>query len=763
MTHYAHDDRPLLPVLPRLCFAGSSSVHVAPASTAVTAPLSTPSPGATVDMSSAPSVQLASSITGLDSSIQAIKCSRDQWDVCSVIHVEPGDIPYDVNGLVLYQIDCSRTEIMKAAKDGRNWHVWCTSRRKGFEGQRRLAKCKGSYICRRDSCSLQGNANQVQFKHVNICTICGCPGEYIPCEGRKVWEHHDNTLVVMYIGNHTCRAKRNRMSQKSLQQEIRANPGVAPSKLVLNQMTDLLSTRSNVDWGKVDKIADKFVDMKGLHNARALESEKRNPHGHSFDAVCHLKTQTDLKDKFLIYKVNNGSMNNGQPSFVFKSSKAMANIALDMDKDQEGPLQFSYAHVDGKHDRTRGMKTLTLWVEHPVLRKVLCLAVMDVEQESHKNLVLFWTILNEMLVEVSGQEGHMFNPHGWVVDENSANWTSISEVFGETAVSRTVSCEFHFKQSLVKHARKVKDPKAFKEIGAGMLEACTEQGYNEERKKMIQLSGENCGCIDTWLQWWHKRRHHIFRAFKPIDVPNTNIAEIGHAQMANSAQSQMLLIKACRIDVAQALRQHAIVEAIQKGEAPVGRGADRSTRREMLHKRQEMCAREYGKNLSGSESEENIYVPKHGSHKPPDTPKRSKRMRKSPVESPQSRRRIDLPPLTLLQREYQIGQPFVITCRSGLIRKCTGCEGDLKATHNPPKDLILRKKDYAEFYKDGKWHRPSKLVNTYYDLDMECVRRKFPLTQISDIVVYKDQTSIFKEVHIRRMHHFGIHALCDHE
>ena len=44
---------------------------------------------------------------------------------------------------------------------------------------------------------------------------------------------------------------------------------------------------------------------------------------------------------------------------------------------------------------------------------------------------------------------------GFIVDEHNANWCSINNVFGREGTDRTYSCEFHFKQSLTKHARKV--------------------------------------------------------------------------------------------------------------------------------------------------------------------------------------------------------------------------------------------------------------------------------------------------------------------
>ena len=111
-----------------------------------------------------------------------------------------------------------------------------------------------------------------------------------------------------------------------------------------------------------------------------------------------------------------------------------------MSCDGDGLLKEEYAFVDAKHDRTKGFKTLTLWTYHPIARKVLCLAKMEVENENTENLVLFWQIFNEMLQKCSNNPKFVFNPTGFVCDENHANWNGIERVFGEAAICKTVSC-----------------------------------------------------------------------------------------------------------------------------------------------------------------------------------------------------------------------------------------------------------------------------------------------------------------------------------
>lgn len=82
---------------------------------------------------------------------------------------------------------------------------------------------------------------------------------------------------------------------------------------------------------------------------------------HSFDALAKYKATTDKLDKFLIYKAQNGGLNGG-PSYVFKTSEAQLQMALDMDRDAEGILKHEVCFADGNHKRCLGYITLTLWV-----------------------------------------------------------------------------------------------------------------------------------------------------------------------------------------------------------------------------------------------------------------------------------------------------------------------------------------------------------------------------------------------------------------
>ena len=87
----------------------------------------------------------------------------------------------------------------------------------------------------------------------------------------------------------------------------------------------------------------------------------------SFRAVTELRKQMMDFDPFLIYKINNGSLNDGI-SYVFKSSTCAAKMALEMDyKDPNNIscLKDESVYIDTMHSRVQNYKDITAWVKNP--------------------------------------------------------------------------------------------------------------------------------------------------------------------------------------------------------------------------------------------------------------------------------------------------------------------------------------------------------------------------------------------------------------
>ncbi|XP_030850278.1 uncharacterized protein LOC105442659 [Strongylocentrotus purpuratus] len=104
-------------------------------------------------------------------------------------------------------------------------------------------------------------------------------------------------------------------------------------------------------------------------------------------------------------------------------------------------------------------------------------------------------------------------------------------------------------------------------------------------------------------------------------------------------------------------------------------------------------------------------------------------------------------------------QPFTVTRKVGVIKKCYGCKQEFSNTLNfPPHDLILKKMDIREWFDktSGEKKQTFGLVPTYYHLKLNCVRIRYPYTELKDILVYQEIQQQLTAEHIAILRDFGI-------
>ena len=106
---------------------------------------------------------------------------------------------------------------------------------------------------------------------------------------------------------------------------------------------------------------------------------------------------TVTRDKFYVYQINSRELKPNEPNYVFKTSKTKIKIAMSMCQGSgQEFLEDEPFFFDGKSLKLRkGLKTLTLSVYRPLLRKQLPLAIIDCEAEDTQNITIFWILLNE--------------------------------------------------------------------------------------------------------------------------------------------------------------------------------------------------------------------------------------------------------------------------------------------------------------------------------------------------------------------------------
>ena len=124
----------------------------------------------------------------------------------------------------------------------------------------------------------------------------------------------------------------------------------------------------------------------------------------------------------------------GEPSYVFKTSKTAALIALKMDPKtstgSKSAMTEEEAYLDGMHSRVKGYKSLSLWTYHPGMKRVIHLATMEAEKEDMECLTLFLNLFNSLLSQVSGIVNYRFNPVKMMCDEAGANFLAIEAALG---------------------------------------------------------------------------------------------------------------------------------------------------------------------------------------------------------------------------------------------------------------------------------------------------------------------------------------------
>jgi hypothetical protein len=214
------------------------------------------------------------------------------WDACHEENVK--SVPYDVDGLCKFRITCKQRDMMNVSRDGRRWSRWHSSSRKFYSGVRRIARCKGSYVCQSEFCpyvKLHKGPNKVQFKTEGgevVCFTCGTKAEEIDCPAVKIWEYERDAVIVMHIGIHTCQLKTKKISRDQLLKVVNENPGVKPSKLVNDEMVKFM-TADGFSWEHLEKIAESFTDIKRIHNVRAEARSLANPLGNNYEALALFK------------------------------------------------------------------------------------------------------------------------------------------------------------------------------------------------------------------------------------------------------------------------------------------------------------------------------------------------------------------------------------------------------------------------------------------------------------------------------------------
>ena len=128
-------------------------------------------------------------------------------------------------------------------------------------------------------------------------------------------------------------------------------------------------------------------------------------------------------------------------------------IANEMNMDAQHLLSNEYCFFDGKVKKCKNFVTLTANVYHPMLQKQLPLATMECKSEDSANIGRFWNNFKKTFKDVKKTDKKFF-PGGWITVMATTNFNDLQLIYGEDIVHKIRGCEFHFRQSINRHASK---------------------------------------------------------------------------------------------------------------------------------------------------------------------------------------------------------------------------------------------------------------------------------------------------------------------
>ena len=704
---------------------------------------------------------------------------------------EVDSIPPLIDGRKVYKVKTSLKNLHDTTNDLRNFEM-STSGKKGRPYHRRQGRCHGAHVCINPACPFLETSHNRQPNRVNfttvmgatrekICKICGHFGEREGCSARKLVEYDQlsETAMVYHLGKHTCFNKLNKKKQREGIEGRTSRRYSGPAKEVaVNEIIHILDVE---DADLAAATAGNWTDRRYAARVMAEENTTYGDDMNSFDAVSYVKRKTDERDPYLIHVVNNGAANtkHGKTDYIMKASKAMLKYLLKMDIDRDPSIwQEENAYMDCTFNRVHGFASFALWVCHPIMGKILCIANMDMRSENYVDIAKFLTHINEMLAEISGIPGYMFNPRAFVCDEGGAIWKAIRHVYGEEFVEeRVFGCQFHFKNNIIRRSKDVAPEmrELFIKTCQELCDVTTVADYNTLKERLDGIA-ELFPDLKSWIEWWHVRRSHIFHPFRGSGLPGVNYSEMGNKGW--KTRTTMRLVHAAKYDVATMLLQEREVELFSKNQIQTtGQGPTPAARKQRETNAQMKVAEDFVNILDDpeavfQEAEQAInptkYIPGgNHRHKPPEenAPPPKKRGRppkgtKTPlrqknilVEEAKMRKNIQLgyeisgvtrEDLMSVQqrhatRKEKLRKPLVIFTDGRGIHVCQGCPNPIsKQEQKYPKNMVFRMKIDNTFLHKTTNRVMKKEQDAHFHLNMTCLRKKDASVEMRDIYMTDD-------------------------
>ena len=150
----------------------------------------------------------------------------------------------------------------------------------------------------------------------------------------------------------------------------------------------------------------------------------------------------------------------------------------------------------------------------------------------------------------------------------------------EFVEQRTSSCEYHFNESVKKHAKEVTDTDRYYQLIDDMKNSSTELRYlskKEEFDTFIKtIKSASCRkSLDAFINFWNERNFRWVLAYRKqsnCGIPRNSLAEAAHAKMKSGGRKNLSLVDAAYADTEASACFEACWQKRKDGERSTGNG-----------------------------------------------------------------------------------------------------------------------------------------------------------------------------------------------
>ena len=229
--------------------------------------------------------------------------------------------------------------------------------------------------------------------------------------------------------------------------------------------------------------------------------------------------------------------------YVYVSSEDSLKTLHDLTEGKQ--LDSEACYIDHQPSRLSKFTTLATYTYDLDLRMIAPLYTCFMEKETELAVFQALKVTDSHMKRLCMEEG--LDPAMYVADEASALHNAVRRKHGPRKTIGT--CKQHYLGNLFQMAASPIGSKSkileFLRFGAELQEAedpdIYMKVYNAFRVWICERESRKKHLIN-WLNWWHQRRHGCFKAFRSVNLPNTNKAEAGNSKYRDATHLTKLTL-----------------------------------------------------------------------------------------------------------------------------------------------------------------------------------------------------------------------------